>query len=365
MPRKKKEIKVPEPRQLPSGKWFIQLRLKDDAGKQKSVSITEESYDICIAKARAVKAGIAEAEKKKTAPTLGAVIDEYIANRENILSKSTTPKYKSYRNHRLKKYIDKPIDKINYQQMINDEAAEVSPKTVKNIWSLVHAAVEYKTGKAPDVALPKIPKAEKAFLDYEQIPKFISAVSGTDYELLALLALHSLRASEAYGLKWKDIDFKKNTMHIRGARVVGEKHEVFYQAINKTDSSNRIIPIMIPELKALLKQNKGSSDFILGDYDEHAYEKINSLCKRNELPQVGIHGLRHSFASLCYHLQIPELITMQLGGWSNSKTVHEIYTHLSNQDIANATTQLANFFSVQNANENANVSQETSWYQPL
>lgn len=353
MPRRKKEINVPAPKQKPNGKWYIQLRLKDENGNQKSIYILEETEAECRAKAVATKAGIIHVEKKKTCPSLGAVIDEYIKAKENILSKSTIPKYKSYRNHRLQKYMDMPIDKIKWQEIINDETKEVSPKTVKNVWSLVHAAVEYKTGNVPKVSLPKIPKFEKAFLDYEQIPKFIKAVSGTKFELLSLLALHSLRASEIYGLKWKDVDMKNNTIHIRGAKVIGENHQVFYQPINKTDASNRVIPIMIPELKTLLTNIKTSSEFILDDYDEHAYEKINSICKRNNLPQIGIQGLRHSFASLCYHLQIPELITMKLGGWSNNKTVHEIYTHLANKDIAKATTQLSNFFVEQNATNNA------------
>ncbi|MDO5311099.1 MAG: site-specific integrase [Clostridia bacterium] len=336
------------------------MRLKDANGKTTSVSVTESTYNLCIAKARAIKSGIAEIEKKKTAPTLGAVIDEYISSRDNLLSKSTVPKYKSYRNHRLKNYIDKPIDQIDWQKMINDEAADVSAKTVHNVWSLVHAAVEQKTKQNIKVKLPRIPKVEKAFLDYEQIPKYLEVIAEEprDIRLISMLALQSLRLSEIFGLRWTDIDWKNNTIHIRGARVHGEDHVVHYQELNKTDASNRVIPIMVSGLSEILKETT-DTEFIVDIVDDHAYEKINKLCAAAELPEIGVHGLRHSFASLCYHLQIPELITMKLGGWSNSKTVHDIYTHLANKDIANATRQLANFFKVQNANENANVSHET------
>lgn len=59
--KKKDEIKVPSPRKLASGNWRIYL----DAEKQ---SITEPTKALCIAKAKAVRAGFIE--KKKLAPKL-------------------------------------------------------------------------------------------------------------------------------------------------------------------------------------------------------------------------------------------------------------------------------------------------------
>ena len=83
------------------------------------------------------------------------------------------------------------------------------------------------------------------------------------------------------------------------------------------------------------------------------YHQINRVCARNGLPQVGTHGLRHSFASLGYHLGVPELEMMQLGGWADNQTMIRIYTHIANADRVKAENAMAGFFS-QNANENAN-----------
>ena len=68
------------------------------------------------------------------------------------------------------------------------------------------------------------------------------------------------------------------------------------------------------------------------------------MCAANGLPQVGNHGLRHSFASLAYHLGIPEKIAMEIGGWEDSKTMHDIYTHLAKRDIAKRSEDFSNFF---------------------
>ena len=59
---------------------------------------------------------------------------------------------------------------------------------------------------------------------------------------------------------------------------------------------------------------------------------------------MGVHGLRHSFASLAYHLQIPEKIAMEIGGWSDDGTMRKIYTHLAQKDIADRAKDFSNFF---------------------
>ena len=72
---------------------------------------------------------------------------------------------------------------------------------------------------------------------------------------------------------------------------------------------------------------------------------------------INNHGLRHSFASLAYHLQIPEKIAMEIGGWADDGTMRKIYTHLSQKDIAKRAEEFSNFFSSkkQNGNENGNA----------
>ena len=68
------------------------------------------------------------------------------------------------------------------------------------------------------------------------------------------------------------------------------------------------------------------------------------MCRKNGLPEVGLHGLRHSFASLAYHLGISERVAMRIGGWSNTATMHEIYTHLASADIAKSAAALLQYF---------------------
>jgi len=75
------------------------------------------------------------------------------------------------------------------------------------------------------------------------------------------------------------------------------------------------------------------------------------------VPEVGIHGLRHSFASACYFLRIPSKTVMRLGGWSDDGTMNRIYTHLAKKELENDVGALTTFFGKQpqqNGNENGN-----------
>lgn len=65
---------------------------------------------------------------------------------------------------------------------------------------------------------------------------------------------------------------------------------------------------------------------------------------RRGLPVVTMHGLRHSFASLAYHLKWTEKTTMQIGGWSTPDVVHDIYTHLSQKDVNEDVERMRAFY---------------------
>ena len=107
------------------------------------------------------------------------------------------------------------------------------------------------------------------------------------------------------------------------------------------------------ELLAALEAVEDKSGPVVRCNPNTIYHQINRVCARNGLPQVGTHGLRHSFASLGYHLGVPELEMMQLGGWADNQTMIRIYTHIANADRVKAENAMAGFFA-QNANENAN-----------
>ena len=158
------------------------------------------------------------------------------------------------------------------------------------------------------------------------------SIYGKPYELGALLALNGLRRSELLHLTADDVDTDKGVIYVRGASVVGTGNKLVDKDTNKTHSSTRTVHIVIPRLNELLE---GKTGRLITTNPTTLYGNINDFCRSVSLPKVGVHGLRHSFASLAYHLKWSEVTTMREGGWSNADTVHRIYTHLASQD-ANA-----------------------------
>lgn len=74
--------------------------------------------------------------------------------------------------------------------------------------------------------------------------------------------------------------------------------------------------------------------------------RINTVCRRAGLPEVGVHGLRRSFASLAYHAGWPERVTMQIGGWSDIQTMHKVYIKLDSTDVSNAVDKMRELYNL-------------------
>ena len=336
------EVKVPAPTVLPSGTYFNRFMVKGER-----ISISAETEAEYYTKARAAKLGLIDI--KKTAPklTLGAAIDSYIESNTKTLSPSTIKGYKTLRSTRFQSVIDKDISSItNWQKLINDEFDGISPKTLANAWRLVTASLKAKNVPVPEVTLPKSAKAQRPWLDFEQINTFLKAIEGKDCELAALLALHGLRRSEILALTADKIDLKKGTITVSGSMVVNDKGELIKKDTNKTASSQRTVHIVIPRLETLLEDVTGNG-LLITVHHNTIRKQINAICEKNDLPLVGVHGLRHSFASLAYHLGWSEKTVMLEGGWSNTQTVSNIYTHLAAQDKNNDIDRMKDFYTRQ------------------
>ena len=341
-------MKLPKPERMSSGNYYIRLRLNGE-----SISVVAATETECRNQARLIKAEHKAGKRlervgKKAEPTLLQIIETYIDNRKAVLSVSTIVGYEVIKNNRFQAYMKKRPSEIgNWQAVINDEVkSDISAKTLKNSWALVAAALEYSGIKAPAVKLPQVVQAARPWLDADQIKTFVAAVKGQDCEIPALLALHSLRRSEILGLTWEKVDIKNGIIHVEGSAVPDSENKLVYKETNKTKNSRRNVPFMIPALKeAMLAVPEAQrTGFIYTKYRNTLWRDINAICAANGLPQVGVHGLRHSFASLAHHVGLPEQDAMLIGGWEDAQTMHRIYEHISDADRLKAENKIAEFF---------------------
>ena len=330
---KVKKVKIPKPIQLESGEFSAQVMV--DGVRHRVYGNTLQEYEF---NARAVKSGIAEAKRKPFSVSLGKAIDDYVDSVRNVLSPSTIMGYRSIRRNRFAGYMDKRIDSIKWQNMVNEEAKHISAKTLANAWNLVTPALAAIGYPKPQVNLPQCLVRDMNFLDYQQIETFLTAIKGYPGELAAILALHSLRMSELIAVTVDDV--VDGFIRVNKAIVPDEDYQPVQRDVNKTYYSTRQIPVVILRLYELLPE----SGKLVNIVPVTVEKEVSNACKRAGLPHITPHDLRRTFASLAYHLRWQERSVMKYGGWSNMNTVHKIYIKLSQHDLDDDVEKMREYY---------------------
>lgn len=338
-----KTLKNPTPVELPSGKFRCQVTV--DGHRE---SVVDDDPRIVHAKAKAIKENLLKSAKAPVKKTVASAIDDYIKSKSNTLSPSTIRGYEGIKRTRFQQAMQQnifEIDEKTWQEYCNQEAELCSAKTLKNAWMFLATVIYKTTRNRYDITLPPIVRKTRPYLDHDQIIVFVDFIRDKPFEIPALLALCSLRRSEILALHWSDIDLDKNLITVSGSAVFGGDHKLVYKETNKNKTSQRTVPILIPRLSEAIKNTSYEpSELVVAVNPNYLWAQVNLACEQCGLPKVGVHGLRHSFASLAYYLNIPEKVAMEIGGWADNKTMHDIYTHISEKDIGERASDIRKFY---------------------
>lgn len=337
---------IPEPKKTPTG-WRIQLRINGQ-----SIPIMADTPKECRRKAALVKAEAQNAAKpvKKCDLTLSQAIDAYIAALPPDISPATL---RAYRNIQRKRFPDlmsmrvASITPASLQRALNSELSSFSRKTVKNAFVLVKTVLEANGVEVPKkLAIDRKERKKKdpIWLEPDEIKKFVAAAADDTLCVPMLLALMSMRISEIDALRWENIPPHPEFIRTSGVRIMDEHHHWVTLAEHKTIESDRSVPLLIPELRAAIERDRKPSGKLLDIHQNTLRSAVERTCARAGVKRVTVHQLRHSFASLSAHLRIPAEISMEIGGWSNDKTMNEIYTHIARSDIERYRNEMWKFY---------------------
>lgn len=340
--------KLPTPQQLPSGSWRCQVTVDG-----KRVSVIAETPQEAQAKAVAVKAGLIEEKKtKKGKMTLDEAITKYIEDRRAVFSPATIKGYDSIRRNRfpaLMKMDVLDIDKQDLQRAISDDAPHCSYKTLKNSVGLVYSVIsQYKDISTRGLKYPQNIKKEHTYLDTAQIVALIEAVRGDIAEVPILLAVWlGLRQSEIFGLHWEAVDFENKKISIERTVVQNEHSQYVEKPETKNTSSRRVLscPDYILDKISQMQPNKElRTGRMFRMHPTQIYYRLKKISESAGIPFVGIHGLRHTNASVMLSLGIVDKVAMQRGGWSTDVTMKRVYQHVFSADKATADDVINDYF---------------------
>lgn len=337
-------MKVPEPRKLPSGNYSIQMRLGG-----KSITITKSTARACKNEAMLVKSQYLAGKRDiddGTYPKLKDAVAAYISARTHTLSPCTIRGYRVIEKNYFKSVMNTRIDAIDWQNEVNEMAQNYKPKTVKNAYRFIASVLEENGIQPKKIALPQLSAEERPYLSTEQILKFLEVLEKEPAErkIPIMMGLCGLRRSEIIAVDWKDVDLTRETIYVHRA-IVPDENGNYVEKMTKTASSTREVPIIIPGLVAALKAVEDKSGKVCTMHPNSIYKSVNSLCAANGLPEVGVHGLRHSFASLGVSLQLPIQSMETFGGWQkNSQVLREVYQHAEDKIQKESRDKLSGFF---------------------
>lgn len=240
---------------------------------------------------------------------------------------------------------------------------KASPKTVKGYISLLSSAYKMavrnkmlKVNPCDAVVIPKQKKPDIVVLTKDEVNAFVDALEDTTLDLKVVyeLALFcGLRRSEIMGLMNGDVNVIWGTIKVQRTR-----HRLHCEDIiqdTKTERSRRIVSVpefVMYDIVRLMKKHEEDpyieNPFLIQYASEpmrpdYAKRAIKTFTAEHGLPDVTLHGLRHTFASMLNasgEFDIAEISAAL--GHSNINTTLGVYTHLFEKQ-AHSARRIADF----------------------
>lgn len=224
------------------------------------------------------------------------------------------------------------------EEWVVKRGEKIAPQTFAHELSTMKGIFDYSVTnglmlKNPAVAIKrrKIVQHEMQVPSREQFRELVAAIRQSDgrsdsqkkakagTDLVELLAYSGCRLAEGTSLCWRDVDFERNRIIVRGGEHGTKNTEI------------RPVP-MSGSLSALLKRLKSESPAKADDLivrTKSARKCLETACRRLDLPNFTHHDFRHFFATTCIEsgIDIPT-ISRWLGHKDGGALAMKVYGHL-------------------------------------
>src|SRR5215831_643203 len=201
----------------------------------------------------------------------------------------------------------------------------------------------------PSVIVPWSPTEALAFLQ--------AAIDDPLYPAFVLLLLYGLRRGEVLGLRWQDINFEAQIIHVR-QQIHRSQGQLRIGPV-KTRAGSRDLPLLGLAAHALaarakqqvadrMKLGSGWADtgLVFTTRTGRPIEPRNlvrsfiRIRDSNSIRKIRLHAIRHTTASLLKDLGVPARDTQIILGHAHVSTTQQIYTHVDEAARREALTRL-------------------------
>lgn len=315
-----------------------------------------------------------------TNATFEEAAELWLSNYKNTVKESSYSRTSIiFRKHILPKFGKIKLSKINTaycQKVVNEWSEKGTSKQYPLFINYMSKVFKYAiniglTSDNPtlNIIIPKSQeKTEKKLKLYtkSQLEIFLNEVlqeenqylRNRDYTLFRLLAFSGCRIGEILALTWDDIDFKTNELTI--SKTVARSNNYYISETPKTKKSNRVIFLDGKTIKQLklwkLEQRKfmfklgfSKVNYVITNEENNftinqtIADRYNIYRERAGLPYIGLHGFRHTHASMLYEAGADHKEVQERLGHANIKTTMDTYIHITNSKKEETTQKLTNY----------------------
>lgn len=304
-------------KKLPSGQWRVQAYSHtDENGKQHRVSFTAATK--AEAEMKAAEYAATKHRVTRHDLTVAEAIDGYIKAKENVLSPSTIRSYREMQSNYYANINNRRLSSLSSAEMqtfVSHLAGKYSPKSVRNIYGLLTAALAlYCPDMVFRVTMPA-KEYKRAVSPSDEEVKALFANANEKLRICIALAICGLRRGEICALKHEDIH--DGVAEIHADIVRGPDHKWIYKPTAKTAGSNR--SVLLPEdVLELIGEGEG---FIVGYKNPNEITNNFSRLRERLGLSIRFHDLRHYYASVGAVLGIPDVYLADMGGWRHDSEV--------------------------------------------
>lgn len=237
-----------------------------------------------------------------------------------------------------------------------------SKSTVKKFFIVIRGAlddaVRDEAIQANPESLVKWPKTERIqkarALTRDEIARLLDAAERAGEPIRAAITLalfYGLRRSEACGLRWSDIDFNRNTMHIQhtvtqnGTVLLDDDH-------TKTKGSNRTLVLIdqtIPYLKQVRAEQVRAGlllDKVVAWPDgkpmrpDGITRMFSTLLRNSGIDKARYHDLRHTAATTLANAGVPPKQLQAFLGHDDIEMTLGVYVHAPDHAAADTSDRM-------------------------
>ncbi len=245
-----------------------------------------------------------------------------------------------------------PLDRAFDNESITGLSGATVNKIKLNLSAIFTAAVKKEIMRRNPCKLatpPKVDTAPAEYFDEEQSRIFLAALHKQpdfQFEVICNLFLATgIRSGELCALHWDDIDMETGLLYIRHTLV--RMNGQFTRDTPKTAGSERriVLPGYILDLLKAHRRKQTENRFALGvvwkvpdavftnsvgNYliGANLNVKLKKVCAAAGLPDIHLHSLRHTHASLLINSNVTAKVIADRLGHSTTKTTLDTYSHV-------------------------------------